>query len=53
MNALQTEIEDIKDALAAIEDNGERSTGETGRLRARLASLEVELAQFNQHPPRT
>lgn len=53
MNHLERRIEDIKDALASIEENGERRVGETERLQARLVALEAELALFNTHPPRT
>lgn len=53
MNAIETQIEDIKDALASIEENGERRVGETSRLQRKLAALEAELAQHNSHPPRT
>jgi predicted nuclease with TOPRIM domain len=46
MTPLQEEIEDIKDALASIEENGERRVGEAEQLLARLAALEKELARF-------
>ena len=46
MTPLQKQIEDIKDALASIEGNGERRVGEAERLLARLAALEKELARF-------
>ncbi|RPI41123.1 MAG: hypothetical protein EHM67_08770 [Hyphomicrobiaceae bacterium] len=46
MTPLQKQIEDIKDALASIEANGERRVGEAERLLAWLAALEKELARF-------
>ena len=46
MTPLQKQIEDIKDALASIEENGEHRVGEAERLLARLAALEKELARF-------
>ena len=46
MTPLQKQIEDIKDALASIEENGECRVGEAERLLAWLAALEKELARF-------
>ena len=46
MTLLQKQIEDIKDALASIEENGERRVGEAEWLLARLTALEKEQARF-------
>jgi hypothetical protein len=46
MTPLRKQIEDIKGALASIEENGERRVGEVEQLLARLAALEKELARF-------
>ena len=46
MTSLQKQIEDIKDALASIEENGGHRAGEAERLLAWLADLEKELARF-------
>jgi hypothetical protein len=53
MNAIETEIEDIKDALASIDENGERKVGERAALQRRLEKLEAELIVFKSHPPAT
>jgi hypothetical protein len=46
MTTLEKQIEDVKDALASIEENGECRVGEAERLLAWLAVLEKELARF-------
>lgn len=40
MPATQRKIEDLRDLLASIEDNGEIVPGEAARIRAQLAALE-------------